>query len=70
MEGHISAMYFCPHGMIDDTWGRNYWDWEDPVQAENVTEFATVYMMDHQEFFPTGEMTFETFLSILEPHQR
>src|SRR5208282_5754491 len=23
-----------PAWYVDDTWGRNYWDWEDPVQAE------------------------------------
>jgi len=35
-----------------DTWGRNYWDWANPVQAENVTEFAARYFMDHKEEFP------------------
>ncbi len=37
---------------VNDTWGRNYWDWPDGVQAENVTEFAARYFMDHPEAFP------------------
>ena len=51
-----------PAWWVNDTWGRNYWDWEDPVQAENVTEFAAVYLLDHKEFFPTGGMIFATSL--------
>ncbi len=41
-----------PRWTVDDTWGRNYWDWPDPVQAENVTEFVARYMMEHPDVFP------------------
>ena len=41
-----------PRWTIDDTWGRNYWDWPDPVQAENVTEFTARYLMEHPDCFP------------------
>jgi len=41
-----------PRWHVDDTWGRNYWDWWDSVQAENVTEFTARYLMDHPDVFP------------------
>lgn len=41
-----------PRWIACDTWGRNYWDWANPVQAENVTEFTARYLMDHKELFP------------------
>ncbi len=41
-----------PRWTDDATWGRNYWDWADPVQAENVTEFAVRYLMEHPDEFP------------------
>ncbi len=41
-----------PRWSENDTWGRNYWDWPDPVQAENVTEFAARYLMEHPDVFP------------------
>lgn len=41
-----------PRWTEDPTWGRNYWDWQDAVQAENVTEFVVRYLMRHPEEFP------------------
>ncbi len=38
--------------LVHDTWGRNFWDWNAPVQLENVTEFVARYVMEHQEEFP------------------
>lgn len=40
-----------PRWTACDTWGRNYWDWANPVQAENVTEFTARYLMDHKDLF-------------------
>jgi hypothetical protein len=57
-----------PAWWVDDTWGRNYWDWEDPVQAENVTEFAAVYMMDHKDFFPNWKNDVRNLLSLFLNH--
>jgi len=57
-----------PAWLINDTWGRNYWDWEDPVQAENVTEFAAVYMMDHKDFFPNWNNDVRNLLSLFLNH--
>ena len=41
-----------PRWIVDDTWGRNYWDWPDDVQAENVTEFVARYLIEHPDVFP------------------
>jgi hypothetical protein len=49
---------------VDDTWGRNYWDWPDYVQAENVTEFAVRYLMDHPDAFPNWRTDCRNILSL------
>ncbi len=53
-----------PAWTVNDTWGRNYWDWADPVQAENVTEFAARYMMDNKEAFPNWKNDVRNILSL------
>lgn len=53
-----------PKWTVDDTWGRNYWDWEDPVQAENVTEFVVRYMMENPEVFPNWKNDCRNILSL------
>ena len=57
-----------PAWYLDDTWGRNYWDWEDPVQAENVTEFAVVYMMEHKDYFLNWKTDVRNVLSLFLNH--
>ena len=57
-----------PAWFANDTWGRNYWDWEDPVQAENVTEFAAVYMMDNKEIFPNWKNDVRNLLTLFLNH--
>jgi len=53
-----------PRWTVDDTWGRNYWDWPDPVQAENVTEFVVRYMMEHPERFPNWKADCRNIMSL------
>lgn len=53
-----------PRWTVDDTWGRNYWDWNDPVQAENVTEFVVRYMMEHPERFPNWKTDCRNIMSL------
>ncbi|MCX7428630.1 MAG: malectin domain-containing carbohydrate-binding protein [Planctomycetia bacterium] len=57
-----------PNWTVNDVWGRNYWDWADPVQAENVTEFAARYMMDHKESFPNWRHDARNILSLFLNH--
>ena len=53
-----------PIWTVDDTWGRNYWDWPDPVQAENVTEWMARYLMDNPDSFPTWRSDARNILSL------
>ena len=57
-----------PHWTANDIWGRNYWDWADPVQAENVTEFAARYLMDNKESFPNWKSDARNILSLFLNH--
>ncbi len=52
------------HNRGDDTWGRNYWDWNDPVQAENVTEWVANYLMDNPDVFPNWRNDVRNILSL------
>ncbi len=53
-----------PQWTVNDTWGRNYWDWADPVQAENVTEFVARYMIDNPDYFPGWRQDVRNVLSL------
>jgi hypothetical protein len=53
-----------PQWTTDDTWGRNYWDWPDPVQAENVTEFVARYLMTHPREFPRWRQDVRNILTL------
>lgn len=57
-----------PKWSINDTWGRNYWDWVDNVQAENVTEFAARYVMEHPNEFPNWENDARNILGLFLNH--
>ena len=53
-----------PSWTENDTWGRNYWDWNDTVQAENVTEFAARYLMAHPDAFPNWRTDVRNILTL------
>ncbi len=57
-----------PNWTVNDVWGRNYWDWADPVQAENVTEFAARYLMNNKEEFPNWRNDARNILSLFLNH--
>lgn len=40
-----------PAWTTNDSWGRNFWDWEDPVQSLFPTDLDATYLMDHQKYF-------------------
>lgn len=57
-----------PKWTVNDTWGRNYWDWPDFVQAENVTEFAVRYLMENPEAFPNWKTDARNILTLFLNH--
>jgi len=56
--------YLLPRWTINDTWGRNYWDWNDPVQAENVTEYVARYLIEHPTEFPSWRADARNVMSL------
>jgi hypothetical protein len=52
----------------NDTWGRNYWDWEDPVQSQTTTDWTARYLMDHKEYFPNWKNDVRNILTIFLNH--
>jgi hypothetical protein len=57
-----------PNWTVNDVWGRNYWDWSDYVQAENVTEFAVRYLMENPEVFPNWRNDCRNILTLFLNH--
>ncbi|MGA3325456.1 MAG: malectin domain-containing carbohydrate-binding protein [Terriglobia bacterium] len=53
-----------PAWTVDDTWGRHFWDWEDPVQTLYPTDFAPMYLMDHPEYFANWRNDVRNILSL------
>jgi hypothetical protein len=53
-----------PAWTVNDTWGRHFWDWEDPVQTLYPTDFVPMYLMDHQEQFPSWRNDVRNILSL------
>jgi hypothetical protein len=52
----------------NDTWGRNYWDWEDPVQSQTTTDWAARYMLDNKGYFPNWKVDVRNILTIFLNH--
>ncbi len=57
-----------PAWHLKDTWGRNFWDWECPVQDLYGTEYPVQYMMDHKDLFPNWKQDARNILSLFIHH--
>ncbi len=57
-----------PNWTVNDVWGRNYWDWPDPVQAENVTEFVVRYLIENHQAFPNWRCDSRNILNLFINH--
>lgn len=57
-----------PAWVENDTWGRNYWDWQDQVQAQTTTDWAARYLMDNKDFFPNWKNDVRNFVSLFLNH--
>ena len=62
------AEALLPAWAVDDTWGRNYWDWEDPVQAQTTTDWAVRYLMDNRDEFPNWKNDVRNILTLFLNH--
>jgi hypothetical protein len=51
-----------------DLWGRNFWDWECPVQCEYVTTFPARYMMANPDRFPNWRNDVRNIMNLFLNH--
>ncbi len=57
-----------PDWILNDTWGRNFWDWEDPVQSLFPTDADAEYMMNHPGVFPNWKNDVRNILGLYLNH--
>ena len=57
-----------PAWTISDTWGRNFWDWEAPVQDLFGTEYTVVYLMNQRDYFTNWKNDVRNILSLFLNH--
>jgi len=53
-----------PAWHVDDTWGRYFWDWENPVQNCITTPDAAHYLLAHKEEFPNWRTDVRNILTL------
>lgn len=49
---------------VNDTWGRYFWDWENPVQNCVTTPDAAHYLLEHKEDFPNWRTDVRNILTL------
>lgn len=57
-----------PLWWVNDTWGRYFWDWEDPVQSCLITSEVARYIMDHKAEFPNWGCDARNILTLFFNH--
>ena len=53
-----------PRWLENDTWGRNYWDWDNPVQC-GIVSMCGDYIMKHPEAFPNWKQDLSNILTLI-----
>ncbi|MGZ5518052.1 MAG: malectin domain-containing carbohydrate-binding protein [Limisphaerales bacterium] len=57
-----------PAWAVNDTWGRYFWDWANPVQNCLTTPDAARYLLDHPACFPKWPTDARNILSVFLNH--
>src|SRR5665213_220731 len=57
-----------PAWSVNDTWGRNYWDWEDQAQAQTTTDWVARYLMHNPNYFPNWTNDVRNILTLFLNH--
>jgi hypothetical protein len=57
-----------PNWSQNDTWGREFWDWEAPVQDLFGTEASVGYILDNKEWSPNWRNDVRNVLGIFLNH--
>ncbi|MBN2473507.1 MAG: hypothetical protein JXB62_02780 [Pirellulales bacterium] len=53
-----------PRWMENDTWGRNYWDWDNPVMC-GIVSMCGDYIMRHPREFPAWKTDLRNVLTLI-----
>jgi hypothetical protein len=57
-----------PQWTVNDTYGRNYWDWPDPVQSQTTTDWMSRYLLANKSYFKNWKNDVRNMLSIYLNH--
>lgn len=55
-----------PKWTVNDTWGRQYWDWDNPVMC-GIVAMCADYMLEHRDAFPNWRSDIRNILSLIFP---
>ena len=53
-----------PRWHINETWGRQYWDWDNPVMC-GIVSMCADYMLKHQDVFPNWKNDLRNMLTLV-----
>ncbi|MBN1852957.1 MAG: hypothetical protein JW829_09545 [Pirellulales bacterium] len=53
-----------PEWLENDTWGRNYWDWDNPVMC-GIVSMCGDYIMQHPDTFPRWKTDLRNILTLI-----
>ncbi|HEY5914050.1 MAG TPA: malectin domain-containing carbohydrate-binding protein [Verrucomicrobiae bacterium] len=57
-----------PAWLVDDTWGRYFWDWPNPTQNCLTTPDAVAYLLNHPAEFPNWRNDARNILTLFLNH--
>jgi len=57
-----------PRWLLNDTWGRSLWDNETVVQAFDITEWVTLYLLENKDYFPNWRTDLRNILGLFLNH--
>ncbi len=56
--------HMLPHWLDNDTWGRQYWDWDNPVIC-GIVSMCGDYIIAHPEAFPNWRTDLRNMLTLI-----
>jgi Malectin domain len=57
-----------PNWTVNETWGRNYQDWPDPVQAQTTTDWTVRYLLANKSYFTNWKNDVRNILTLYLNH--
>ncbi len=56
--------YLLPRWHVNETWGRQYWDWDNPVMC-GIVSMCADYMLKHRDAFPDWKIDVRNMLTLV-----